>query len=115
MRVFFSIVGITAVVVVLAYFACRDTANKERGKAIYAENCVSCHGPDGDGKGPAAIAIPGAKPRDFTKGEFKYGSSPEELFKTISQGVPDTAMPSWAGLPEQDRRDVIAYVRSLKK
>jgi cytochrome c oxidase cbb3-type subunit I/II len=98
-----------------AAHAAADSKKLERGKEIYLNNCVACHGVNGDGRGPAAAAIPGAKPRNFVEGKFKYGSTPEQLFKTVSEGVTGTAMPPWkTALPEDDRRAVIQYVLSLK-
>jgi len=85
------------------------------GQKVYMNNCISCHGEKGDGHGVAARAISGAKPRDFTRGQFKYGEAPAELFKTITNGSPGTAMPPWNTLPEGDRWAVIHYVKSLKK
>ena len=43
------------------------TLNK--GKALYTEYCMACHGVNGDGKGVAAKAMK-VPPRDFTKGIF---------------------------------------------
>lgn len=87
----------------------------KQGEESFKTNCVACHGAKGDGHGPAAVAIKDPKPRDFTKGVFKYGSKPEEIFKTISQGVKETAMPSWSSLSEQDRWALSYYVISLGK
>lgn len=87
----------------------------EQGKKVFEENCQSCHGVNGDGEGPASVAIKDPKPRDFTTGVFKYGSSDEEIFKTISNGVPGTAMPPWSSLNKNDRKAVILYIRSFKK
>lgn len=87
----------------------------ERGRVIYAESCAACHGNEGDGRGPASVAIKGNKPRDFTSGVFKYGSSDEAIYKTISDGVPNTVMPSWSYLSKEDRFSVIKYIRTFKK
>lgn len=87
----------------------------EYGKKIYLDNCVSCHGIHGDGKGVAARAISGPKPRNFIEGRFKYGRSVQAIFNTITKGVPGTAMPPWGTLSEKDRWAVVAYVKSLKK
>jgi mono/diheme cytochrome c family protein len=59
------------------------------------------------------------RPRDFSRGKFLVVSTDnrvptdEDLFQTISRGMPGSAMPSWAHLPEQDRRDLVRYVRAL--
>jgi cytochrome c oxidase cbb3-type subunit I/II len=92
-----------------------DDATIKHGKEVFMENCIACHGVKGDGKGPAAVAIPGAKPRDFTAAKFKYGSQDKDLFKTITNGSEGTAMPSWSALSETDRWSVIHYLRTLKK
>jgi cytochrome c oxidase cbb3-type subunit 2 len=91
-----------------------DPVLAARGKVVFQTNCVACHGDKGDGRGVAAVAIQGKKPRDFTQGSFAYGSSDQELFETVTRGVPGTAMPPWNSLPESDRRAVIQYVRTLK-
>ncbi|MFQ5457732.1 MAG: c-type cytochrome [Myxococcota bacterium] len=87
-------------------------ADAATGKQVFSTYCVACHGPSGAGDGPAAAALD-PKPRDLTTGEFKYGSTDEDLFKFISTGK--GPMPPWDSLPEADRRAVIKYIRSLKK
>lgn len=71
------------------------------GEVLYREKCSFCHGLKGDGNGPVADYIE-PRPRDFTKGLFKFretrtGELPtdEDLFRTISKGVPGTSMPAW--------------------
>ena len=89
---------------------------EKSGKELFAQNCVLCHGEKGDGNGPAAKAMAAqAKPRDFTKGVFKFGNTPEKVFATISNGVPGTAMPSWKHIPEAERRKLTEFVLSLSK
>lgn len=92
---------------------------KAEGGAVYARYCVGCHGPKGDGQGPAAAMLI-VKPRDFTKGIFKFRSTPsgtlptdEDLYKIISRGVYRTSMPDWALLSERQRLAVIQYVKGF--
>lgn len=92
-----------------------DPIELERGKTIFLQACAGCHGDSGDGKGPAASSVVGPKPRDFINEQFKYGGTPQKLFKTVSKGIPNTAMPSWTSLPPWDRRAVIAYILTLGK
>lgn len=87
-------------------------ADVAQGKQVYDTNCAMCHGETGKGDGVAAAALD-PKPRDLTTGEFKYGTTDEELFKFITEGK--GSMPPWGHLPEADRRAVIEYIRSLKK
>lgn len=62
-----------------------------KGKQIFFETaCSACHGDEGRGDGPAAVAL-APKPQDFVL-PFKYGESEKEISRTISQGVTGTAM-----------------------
>lgn len=84
-----------------------------RGETLYKTNCVSCHGEKGDGKGPAAVALT-PKPRNFLQEKFRFGDDVESIFKTLEKGSPGTAMPSWAQLPEEDRKALAVYVRRFR-
>jgi DMSO reductase family type II enzyme heme b subunit len=103
-------------VVVSAAVAWAQDANA--GKAVYERKCIGCHGEKGDGKGPAAeLLLP--KPRDFTKGLYKIRSTAnktptdQDLFRIVSDGMPGTSMPAWEVLPERDRRNVVAYIKTF--
>jgi len=80
----------------------------EKGKTVYTTNCVACHGDKGDGQGVAAAAL-NPKPRDFA-GPYKNGNKPEQVFKTIAEGIPNTGMVAWTHLSEEDRWAVTHYV-----
>ena len=94
----------------------------ERG--IYRKHCVVCHGLSGDGKGQSAMFLE-PYPRDFRRGTFKYkstsvGGKPTrgDLVRTLREGIPGTAMPSYRALEEseefsQDVEDLVDYVRFL--
>ena len=48
----------------------------ESGAAqLFNRHCAACHGPKGDGQGPAAYLL-SPKPRDFTSGTYKFRSTP---------------------------------------
>ena len=101
----------------LLHFATSDLtasekANVKRGNEVYLDNCVPCHGINGDGQGPLGVRL-GA--RDFTKGNFQKGSGDEQIFNTISNGIPPK-MPAWKKkLSAQERRDVAAFIRTFLK
>ncbi len=82
------------------------------GKALFEQNCSTCHGPAGKGDGPAAVAL-NPKPANFSTGQYKYGGADAQLFKTISNGVPGTPMVAWPSIPEKSRWDLVNYVKSL--
>lgn len=89
----------------------------ELGEKIYFLRCVWCHGPKGAGDGPGADRL-WPRPRDFTQGTFKFrhtatGELPleEDLFQTVSHGLPGSAMPQWSSvLSEKERRAVVRFV-----
>jgi cytochrome c oxidase cbb3-type subunit 2 len=90
-----------------------------QGRQVYDRYCVGCHGEKGDGKGPGARLLI-VKPRDFTKGVFKFRSTPsgtlptdEDLYKIITRGVYRTSMPDWGLVPERDRLAVIQYIKTF--
>ena len=90
-----------------------------RGRNVYREHCASCHGVDGDGQGKVAQDL-STKPRDLTKGVYKFRSTPsgdlptdDDLFRTISEGIPGTAMDSYKGLPKTDLRALVMYLKAL--
>ena len=97
----------------------------EKGKLIYFKRCSFCHGLTGAGDGPAARQMM-PRPRDFTKGLYKFrttnsGELPtdEDLFRTISRGIPGTAMQTFDsdkiknGLTEEERWQVIYYIKTF--
>ena len=92
----------------------------ERGKETYLKHCAACHAANGDGEGEAAYLLY-PRPRDFTRGQFRLVSTwdnvptNEDLFRTISRGMPGSAMPSWAHLPEDIRWGLVHYVKAFSR
>lgn len=99
-----------------------NAATVAEGKRVYDSSCVYCHGLKGDGKGPVAYFLSRSTaphPRDFTAGIYKFRSTfsgelplDEDLFRTVSRGVPGF-MPPFAGLEVSDRWKVVYYIKSL--
>jgi mono/diheme cytochrome c family protein len=98
----------------------------EAGKRVYFTKCVWCHGVDGAGDGPAADRL-WPRPRNFNQGTFKIrhtasGELPlfdatkpvagqNDLFDTVTHGLPGSAMPPWDGiLTEEQRLQVLSFV-----
>lgn len=88
------------------------------GKRTYQRQCAACHGAEGRGDGEAAYLLY-PKPRDFTAGGYALVSTWEriptdrDLFDTIGRGMPGSAMPSWAHLPETTRWALVHHLKSL--
>ncbi|MEK6705968.1 MAG: cytochrome c [Bdellovibrionota bacterium] len=85
-----------------------------KGKAVYTINCLPCHGENGDGNGPAG-AVMNPKPRNFNIDKFKGGEKPEQIFKTITSGLPNTSMATFGHLPEEDRWALVYHILSYRK
>jgi mono/diheme cytochrome c family protein len=86
-----------------------------KGKVIFEKECMICHGLDGNGKGQIGeTLIP--SPVDYTSESIRQKSD-AELFHSIQEGRPGTAMRSFRklGLSNQEIRDVLAYVRILSR
>ena len=71
---------------------------------------VTCHGASGKGDGVAAAAL-NPKPADWTSAKVK-GDPDGVLFCKIANGK--GPMPPWKHLPEKERWDLIAHIRSLQ-
>lgn len=96
-----------------------DEASLIRGREAYMLYCVGCHGENGDGAGAAATFLD-PKPRDFTKGTFKFASvasgdlaRDEDLLRVIKRGLPGSSMPEWNLLGEATHRALVAYIKSF--
>jgi len=90
-----------------------------RGKAVYGQHCMECHGIDG--KGPpgdwrtrdAAGRFP-PPPLDHSAHAWHHPTA--DLLEIIREGSPGGQgnMPAWKGkLTEQQMQDVVAYIKSL--
>jgi cytochrome c oxidase cbb3-type subunit 2 len=91
-------------------------ANLVRGKQVFLERCVGCHGPQGDGKGPSAkfMAPP---PADFTdKDDACCGgdTGPGDFYYRILRGWPGTAMENFGErLSVDDIWRVVLFLKTI--
>ncbi len=77
----------------------------EAGKKVYDQVCASCHGVNGDGKGPAG-AVLNPPPTDFRKPLKEWPNTKgdsQKIFEVISKGIPNSAMIAWTQYSEQQR------------
>jgi len=87
-----------------------------RGGVLFAKYCAICHGEEGDGQGKFAYLM-NPRPRNFRQGNFKLSTTQNQvptegdLVRTISRGMPGSAMPSWGHLPPADLNALAMYVR----
>jgi len=97
----------------------RLTGHAAAGRPLYERYCAGCHGDDGDALGENAQWID-PKPRDFTMAVFKCRSTPtgtlptdEDLFDAMTRGFVTTNMPAWLPLVDQNRADLVAYIKTF--
>jgi mono/diheme cytochrome c family protein len=89
--------------------------NLAAGSKLFRARCQECHGVAGDGRGPTAPWLT-PHPRDYRQGAFKFtsthGPKPTraDLFRTLTNGLPTTAMPSFGMRTEEERHRLIDYV-----
>lgn len=98
------------------------SAELKLGKQVYdgIGVCFSCHGEKGDGKGVAGLALP-IKPRDYTKGIFKFTTSSDpkkmpsdaDLVRVIQQGIIPAAMPPRVDITGKKLDALVAYIKHL--
>lgn len=83
-----------------------DVASPEEA-ALFANNCASCHGPDGEG-----ITLMGTP--NLVDSFWIYGGSRQDLFDSIYSGRAGH-MPHWEGrLAETDIRILALYLNDLR-
>jgi len=84
-----------------------------RGKVLFAENCATCHGPEGRGNGPAGVGL-NPQPRNFTQPTaWVNGYRIEDIYKTLREGVKGSGMVSFNYLSRKDRMALVHVVQSF--
>ena len=74
------------------------------GAKMFQQHCASCHGKQGEGKGK--------KPSLHT--DRVRNATPGELQWLLRNGSLIVGMPSWSRLPEQQRWQIVAYLKSME-
>jgi cytochrome c oxidase cbb3-type subunit III len=82
-----------------------DQAAIKEGYSLFRYNCALCHGSDARG---------GDRGPDLTLGRWVHGESDEDIFQTITKGVPGTQMPA-NDLSDEETWAIVAYLRSVSE
>lgn len=96
-----------------------DPAQVARGKAVYAQYCIECHGADGKGQAGdwrVRDADGHFPPPPLDDSAHAWHHPTAVLLEVIREGSPqgEGKMPAWKGrLTEQQMQDVVAYIKSL--
>jgi mono/diheme cytochrome c family protein len=92
-----------------------DPSAVVRGRALFLDNCASCHGEAADGQGPAAVGLR-PPPANLAGPAIVPAHSDAYLFYRLTIGKRGSAMPAFGNsLSETERWEVIAYLRSLSR
>ena len=84
------------------------------GRALYAQNCASCHGAQGLGDGPAARGMT-PPPPPLGDAAAMADRTPALVFRVISVGIAGTPMIAWGDRLTADQRwDIVGYLHSLR-
>ncbi|AOH86858.1 hypothetical protein AWL63_16050 [Sphingomonas panacis] len=121
---YLSLAGSLCLAIATAALAAQPPASVQKGRRFFAQ-CVSCHSMDGSaGVGPTLLGVFGRKSGAATG----FGYSPamkgagivwndaalDSFLRAPQRFLPRNKMP-YAGMAnEQDRRDVIAYLKAAK-
>jgi mono/diheme cytochrome c family protein len=85
----------------------------DEGKTLYEEKCMICHGQDGRGDGPAALAL-NPRPKDFDRPEFWNQKGLDQIITNqVKNGK--GSMPAFS-LSDKEIKDIIEYMtKAFKK
>lgn len=75
------------------------------GRQLYLDHCAQCHKSDARGDGRKKPSLLTESVRNATDGDLEW---------FLRQGDLRHGMPSWSSLPEAQRWQIIAYLRTLK-
>ena len=83
-----------------------DANGIAEGKKIFTGTCLPCHGAKGEGNGVGP---------NLTDKYWLHGGSIGEIFKTITNGVPDKGMQAWGKtFSPLDIKNITSFVLSLQ-
>jgi mono/diheme cytochrome c family protein len=74
------------------------------GAKLFRQNCSSCHGNEATG----------LKNRPNLRSDRIRVATPGELEWLLKNGSMKNGMPSWSRLPEQQRWQIVSYLKSLQ-
>ena len=83
----------------------RDPAVVAQGAALFHTNCISCHGEHAEGRvGP-----------NLTDERWIHGGAPDQIYHTITTGVPAKSMPAWGPiLGARGAQTAVAFILSIR-
>ncbi len=83
-----------------------------RGSRLYDRYCASCHGPQGLGDGQMAMMLE-RKPSNLHDAQVQKNTD-GSLFYFITEGIVEAKMPGFPKLSEEDRWNLVNYMRTFE-
>ena len=81
-------------------------ANKVKTEEVYRMHCAACHG----------ASFEGGQGGSLVDGEWKHGSSDEDITRSIAKGKPEFGMIPWEGvLTSEQIRGLVIFLREKEK
>jgi cytochrome c oxidase cbb3-type subunit 2 len=80
-----------------------DSGAAAAGQNLFRNNCAKCHGENAEGKGN----------RPSLRSERIHNATDGEVAWLIKNGEAFKGMPGWGALPEPERWQIVAYLRSV--
>ena len=75
------------------------------GAMVYRDHCLQCHKAEAQGDGKRRPSLRSERIRNASDGDIEW---------FLRQGDLGHGMPSWSSLPEAQRWQVVAYLRSVQ-
>jgi cytochrome c oxidase cbb3-type subunit 2 len=95
------------------------TGHVGTGRQLYFRYCWGCHGFRGDGNGENGPYL-NILPRNFVAATYKCRSTPtgtlptdQDLVDSLVRGLNNSYMPSWITLTDQNRADLVAFIKTF--
>ena len=88
-------------------------------KLFIDQDCIKCHGEGGRGDGPQADELVDdwevpIRPANLTLPYFKNGKRGQDIYRVFTSALNGTPMPAFDELTEEERWQLVDYVRSLE-
>ena len=74
------------------------------GEKLFHQNCAQCHGSDASGR----------EKHPPLRSDRVRAATPGELYWLLTNGIMRNGMPSWSKLPEQQRWQIVSYLKTLQ-
>lgn len=85
---------------------------RARGRLLFEQSCVLCHGVNADGKGVRYHYLSNP-PANFKSKAWRRRTTPRRAYFVLREGVSGTSMPAWPSFSEDQTWDLVSYVLSV--